>query len=502
MHFYTSDFEEGNVMKKTYLVLLSAILALIAVVGLTSLFVKGDSNALRESTAKKPEFTLSALSDGSYIHELEEYYTDTFPMRQSLLKLSKFMNGFYYYSGAAEEEQMLVIGGSTGAEQGGESLHNVQSQLGIEDTEILSPAEPEQKLPETDPVSEESSEPVDEPDQETLDPDEKTTLEEEKPAPAELPELDNPADSEATYAGNVVVVGTRAMEIPTASNSVIESYAATINHLAAALGDNVRTISLLTPNGGEFYSPESMHTGANSQKDMIQYCYDHMNDGIVTVDAYSKIREHVDEYVYFRTDHHWTQLGAYYAYTTFCEAAGFETVDLSLFQTGRYDRFLGSMYTFTSSYPQSEVLKANPDYLDYYIPVAETHAKYYADATLQNGVPISVVYTKLDESVGNKYLCFIGGDTPICIVETNTNGPVCVVLKESYGNAFVPFLTSHYSKIIVIDPREFNRDGKPSLDLSSFAAEQGVDDLIVINYPYMINNSYYIGWLDRLAGNQ
>lgn len=488
-------------MKKTYIALLAVMLVLAAVIGLTSLLVKGESDALHESVSQKPDFTLSALLDGSYIHELEDYYTDTFPMRQPLLKLSKIMNGFYYYSGAAEEEQMLVIGGSTGAEQGGESLHNVQTQLGIEDPESDVPDVPEQSAQEQ-PLVPDEDEPVSaqEEQQETL-PAEEEKEPEVQPEPAKMPELDNPAESEATYAGNVVVVGTRAMEIPTASNSVIESYANTINHLASALGENVRTISLLTPNGGEFYSPESMHTGANSQKDMIQYCYDHMNDDIVTVDAYSKIREHVDEYIYFRTDHHWTQLGAYYAYTGFCEAAGFEAVDLSLFQTGRYDRFLGSMYTFTSGYPQSEVLKANPDYLDYYIPVAETHAQYYADATLQNGVPVSVVYTKLDDSVGNKYLCFIGGDTPICIVETNTIGPVCVVLKESYGNAFVPFLTSHYSKIIVIDPREFNRDGKPSLDLSSFAREQGVDDLIVINYPYMINNSYYIGWLDRLAGN-
>ena len=61
---------------------------------------------------------------------------------------------------------------------------------------------------------------------------------------------------------------------------------------------------------------------------------------------------------------------------------------------------------------------------------------------------------------------------------------MCLMLKESYGNAFAPFLTSHYSKIIVVDPREFNRDGKPSLDLTQFAKEQGVDDLLVINYPY------------------
>ena len=74
-----------------------------------------------------------------------------------------------------------------------------------------------------------------------------------------------------------------------------------------------------------------------------------------------------------------------------------------------------------------------------------------------------------------------------------------MVLKESYGNAFVPFLTSHYSKIIVIDPREFNQEGKPSLDLAQFGEQQGVDDLVVINYPFMINNSFYIKLLNRLV---
>ena len=158
------------------------------------------------------------------------------------------------------------------------------------------------------------------------------------------------------------------------------------------------------------------------------------------------------------------------------------------------------MYNFTANYPQSQTLLDNPDYLEYYLPIATTHAKYYADANLENGVPVSVVYQHLDASVSNKYQCFIGGDTPVCVIETDVEGPVCLMLKESYGNAFAPFLTSHYSKIIVVDPREFNRDGKPSLDLTQFVKEQGVDDLLVINYPYMINNSYYIAWLGRLVG--
>ena len=482
-------------MKKIYRAMAGALLALLLVIGLASLFTTGAASDGADTT--KPEFSIQALLDGTFISQLETYYTNTFPLRSQLLAANRKLNGFYHAS--AGDENILVLSGNTGAEQGGESLARQEYEKTGKTLEN-DPAEPasadaEISAPETAAETETPENPTGESAGEET-PEEPA----DSSAEDEIPALDNPDISEAQYAGNVVIVGDRAMEIPTATDSVIESYAKTVNAIADALGSDVRTISLVTPNGGEFYSPESMHQGLNSQKDMIDLCYSKMDKGILTVDAYSALRAHTDEYIFFRTDHHWTQLGAYYAYTAFCEAVGFDAVPLDQFETGRYDRFVGSMYTFTANYPQSQTLLDNPDYLEYYLPIVTTHAKYYADATLQNGVPVSVVYQHLDASVTNKYQCFIGGDTPICVIETDVDGPVCLMLKESYGNAFAPFLTSHYSKIIVVDPREFNRDGKPSLDLTQFAKEQGVNDLLVINYPYMINNSYYIAWLGRLVG--
>ena len=481
-------------MKKIYRAMAGFFLAALLAVGLASLFTTGSGTD--GASTKKPEFSMQALLDGTFISQLETYYANTFPMRDTLLKANRWLNGFYYSS--AGEDNILVLGGNTGAEQGGESLARQEYEKTGQTLEN-EPSSAQESSGDADIPGDVTG--TEETLPENQNGDTQTPPEEATDAPEEetIPELDNPDISEAQYAGNVVIVGNRAMEIPTATDSVIESYAKTVNALASALGKDVRTISLVTPNGGEFYSPESLHTGEHSQKDMIDFCYGQMDSGIVTVDAYAKLRAHTDEYIYFRTDHHWTQLGAYYAYTAFCEAAGFDAVPLEQFQTGRYDTFLGSMYTFTRGYPQSDVLKQHPDYLDYYLPIADTHARYYADGSLENGTPVSVVYTQLDESVSNKYLCFIGGDTPICIVESDVPGPTCIVLKESYGNAFVPFLTSHYGRIIVIDPREFNRDGKPSLDLAAFAKEQGVNDCIVLDYPIMLNSDSYITWLERLV---
>lgn len=468
-------------MKKLYICLMGALLAVLTAVGAISL-LDTDPTVLAGENRKieKPKFSWSALLDGSYVQQLESYYTDTFPFREKLMPLNQELNKFYYYSGSGDSNY-LAIDFNGGAEQGGESLHDVENALNnpegagnttTPETTDPSTDTPEQQTPFTGNAEEETTTP---------------------------PDIDIPDENQAAAIGTIIVVGDNAMDIPTANNEVIDSYADAVNNLSQALGSDVRTISLVTPNSGEFYSPESSHTGSHSQKDMIDRCYNAMNDNIVTVDAYSALRDHADEYIYFRTDHHWTALGAYYAYTQYCKATGFEPVPLEQFETGTYENFLGSMYTYTQKYPQSQALKDNPDTLTYYLPIVETHAKYYSDATLSDGIAISVVYTKLAENVSNKYLCFIGGDTPVCVVETAVeDGPVCMVLKESYGNAFVPFLTSHYSKIIVIDPRQFNQDGKPSLDLPAFAKEQGVDDLLVINYPFMINNSYYISLLNRL----
>ena len=99
-----------------------------------------------------------------------------------------------------------------------------------------------------------------------------------------------------------------------------------------------------------------------------------MDDSVVTVDAYSELRKHTDRYIFFRTDHHWTQLGAYYAYTAFCQSTGLEPVPIEDFETGSFEGFVGSMYTYTSKYPQSSILRDNPDTLYYYVPKTESSA--------------------------------------------------------------------------------------------------------------------------------
>ncbi len=438
--------------------------------------VSADENRVLKA---RPSLDPTTLFTGKYTRDLEEYYADTFPLREAFMRVNGAMNSFYYFSGG--DSALVIAHEGVNVEGGGESLDALEREFSGDN-------------PSPSPQTASASPPSD------ANPSPNVPAATATPTPAPtMPPLDNPDEDDVVKAGSsIIIIGTRAMEIPYAVPSALTSYAEVMNKMAAVMPDS-KVYAIAAPNGAEFYTPESMHSGARSQKDMIDKLYGQLSN-VVGVDAYSKLRANVDKYIFFRTDHHWTALGAYYAYIAYCESAGLSAVPLEQFETGRYEGFVGSMFRFTSKYAQSKILKDNPDYVDYYVPIVDCSAKYYKDAKMEDGIPISVVNTKMgDKNVGNYYLCFISGDTPLCAIETGVkNGKSCIVVKESYGNAFVPFLTSHYERVFVIDPREFNKKNKPSFDLPAFVKSQSINDVIFINYPFMINNSSYIKLLSSL----
>lgn len=435
-------------MKKVYTVLSCLFLLILLVVGITSIFTL-------DSSATKPGLTFAGLLDGSYSSGTRNFYESAFPQPEKLKNANARLNGFYRFSGfTGEDDVQLIIEMNSTAANGGAAAET--------------PTEPKDNTAQ-------SEAPV-----ETTE------------APTTVPE-----NAVVEALGVVLLVGNRATEAAYANYDVLPLYAEATNKIADALGSGVRTFSMAVPNSAEFYTTADYHSGDCSQSMMIDYVYDRMNANVHTVDAYSKLAEHTNDYIYFRTDHHWTALGAYYAYEAFCQEAGFTPEPLSKFEKGQYDDFLGSLYNYLEDYPQSKVLKDDPDTVYFYRPFVDLDTKFYMDAELDFPYETGTLYNVSDNP--NKYLCFIGGDHPITIIKTSADGPVCMLLKESYGNAFAPWLTSHYSKIIVIDPREFNRNGKPDLDLTTFAREQGVSDCIILNYPMMINSDSYVTWLTRLV---
>lgn len=481
-------------MKKIYLLLSLALIAMLLAVGIVSLSDTDATFSVSENRSLKtmPSISAEALIRGNWLGEYLAYYSDTFPAREKLLQENQKLNNFYYFTALADEDDVqIVIDFQSNAAHGGEALEQApQMENSLQGTP-LNPTQPTQTAESTETA--EPTEPT-----ETEEPAQTSETEPESTEPTEdIPEPTEP-EAPAEDLGQAILVGNRAMYVPKADYNTIASYANSVNAIADALGSDVRTFCITAADAAAFYAPKEYRTGDHDQKAMIDYCYSKLQPNVITVDAYPLLAQHSEEYLYFRTDHHWTQLGAYYTYLAFCESAGFEPYSLDAFETGSYKNFVGSMYTYLSAYPQASILKTEPDTLYYYRPFVDLNTTYYEDASLDYAYAIGTI-CHINENVSNKYLAYLGGDHPVTIIETDVEGPVCVLLKESFGNAFAPWLTSHYSKVIAIDPREFNRDGMPNMDLVKFVQEQNVSDCIILDYSMMINSAYYAQWLGRMV---
>ncbi len=304
----------------------------------------------------------------------------------------------------------------------------------------------------------------------------------EKPTETEVTTADIP-DVEYNIQNSIIIQGTRAMEMYGISEGALKSYADIISTLAERCPD-VRVYSLIAPTQVEFYGPENYRTGNRSQKKGIQMAYDFMSDKVIKVDAWSSLAQHTDEYLYFRTDHHWTARGAYYAYLAFAAQAGIDNPrPLDKYESGSVDGFVGTMYGFSG---KAQVLQDNPDTIEYFMPLNNAKGEILGvngDGTLSgNNYSLTIV----NPNAGNYAGTFIQGDQALeKIVTDNKNGRKILLIKESYGNCFAPFLTESFEEIYVLDPR---KDGVNQMSLPSFIKEMGITDVIALNYSLATSN--------------
>ncbi len=248
-------------------------------------------------------------------------------------------------------------------------------------------------------------------------------------------------------------------------------YAQVVSDIADSLDDEINVYCLVAPNHSEFGLPERVaeDLGCTSQADNIQCIYDNMSDRVITVNAYNELSEHVSEYIYFGTDHHWTGLGAYYGYTAFCKRAGIEPMKLEGKNT--IEGFRGTLYTQTGS----STLSNNPDHVDYYDLPVETYA-YMVEHSGDTMMEVPVYYPAA-EGGSNTYGLFCWGDVAQFVIHSEAGtGKKIAVVKDSYGNALCPYLAANYDEVHVIDFRHWDVG-----DLRGYLAENGIEDVLFIN---------------------
>ena len=154
------------------------------------------------------------------------------------------------------------------------------------------------------------------------------------------------------------------------------------------------------------------------------------------IDVLPALTEHKGEYLYYRTDHHWTTLGAYYAYQQFCETLGLIPFDRNAHTVETCEDFYGTHYS------KARTWNAEPDTITWY----------------------------------DKYAMFLHGNNGLSRVEGDGEGKI-LVIKDSYANSFVPYLTANYAAIDVVDFRNYN------YGLDQLIAANDYDQILVL-YSY------------------
>lgn len=278
------------------------------------------------------------------------------------------------------------------------------------------------------------------------------------------------SDKNGEISGAVIVDAT-GRGMPIFGGGTGATYAAAVNEVKEKVGANVNVFSMIVPTQGSFYMPENL-----SMADEWD-CIENVNSqlyGIIPVDVYSVLAQHTDEEIYARTDHHWNQLGAYYAAEEFVKIAQISVPFAPLSDYDRYDieGYLGTLYAWSE---QNPTMGKNPETFTYYI-APNDFATYYMNP---EDAEFYRAYMFVEQSVSQSYSRFMGGDRKVVHVETDvTNGRKLIVIKDSYANAFVPCLTGSFEEIWVVDMRYLDEMENFPHSISQIVEDYGITDVL------------------------
>ncbi len=204
----------------------------------------------------------------------------------------------------------------------------------------------------------------------------------------------------------------------------------------------------------------------NQYIDMIRTVSE--NAGITFVDVRDTFKSHTDEQLYYRTDHHWTTSGAYYAYTALAGNMGLDTSLVT------YEKLPASM-AFQGTLAAKSGFRQNLyEELDVFLPMDSTSYEYVVNY-VDERKKVASFYASEKLATRDKYAMFFDGNhAQVKIYTPAAEDRTLLVLKDSYANSLVPFLSPNFRNIIMIDPRYYYGS------LDDLIAADEVDEVLFI----------------------
>ncbi len=425
------------------------------------------SESENRKLAELPEWNAEDFMNGTYTSEIGLWYSDTFPFRDELIDLNTRLRKLYGIT------TKTVVSGAHG---------DTIDTNGVYEWNTQPPA------PNTDPSGTEPE------------------------TPSETPSETQPSTGGHEVIEGYLVEGKTGYQLYYFNENNGHRFARAVVQAALDVEGRAQVYVMISPMAYEFGIPDTTRQdlGASDCKEAIDWYYNAiqkygesagLSTPVISVDAYSALEAHADEYIFFRTDHHWTALGAHYASRAFLDTAGRTYPTLKDGYTlCEIPGFTGSLANATKG--ETTVLVDNPDTIFAYIPNStnkvtitsnpdsgHNYEEQVFEAQIVNPDPDAFYRTQ-------KYRCFIDGDYPYSVVhnEKITDGSAILIIKDSYGNALTPMMVDSYEYVYVADHRWFR-----AMSISDMVETYGIDTVLFLNNPFSLAQDWNTGCIEKLV---
>ena len=425
-----------------------AVLAVMTFIGLLWFLRPTTSNVEKRTLTEFPRLTWSGFWDGSFFSGVDTWYADTYPLRESMISGNQSLQENYGMRGdqlvvnvGMVVEEIPEVGENTGAEE--------------ENQDGAAPAEAPTPTPTATPV-------------------------------------DGTVHEKGDIQGNIYITNNCGYILYGFTQSGANQFIQGFNDFYNNVKDKVEVYLVVAPvNSGVMLDEEVLaDMGSSDEREALNYIFGQLDDGIHKVNVFDNMRMHNAEYLYFHTDHHWTALGAYYAYQVFCEEKGIEPHDFRDYETIEFPNFIGTLYSYSN---RAAALAANPDTVIAYYPKGTNDMTM----TMANGSTYNWFIVNDVSSYPNTelYATFTGGDNPFSYAHNPsiTDGSAVCVIKDSYGNAFIPWLVDHYEHIYWLDVRYTQNT------ITQMVEEYGVQDVILMCHLFNASSDGITSYLRNIG---
>ena len=185
------------------------------------------------------------------------------------------------------------------------------------------------------------------------------------------------------------------------------------------------------------------------------------------IDFSAALTAHADEPIFYRTDHHWTSLGAFYGANALLEVLGRESLKQESFTPEiASTSFNGTLYS------QSGIHWLTPDTMEFWVKEDGLTVTSWRTGSPEP----SILYDRSYLTEKDKYASFLGGNQPLCVIrnENARDGGKLLLIRDSYSDALAPFLAQSFAEVHLLDPRYYR------MPPAQFAAENGIDAICVV----------------------